>query len=653
MNMFAKQTRLSDSRKESLLPFSKETVQGSNGQKLIPKTSGVLLTDMIKLIKSNKHKDGRYGKLITIISNPIILLYAYLAIKGNHGNITTAGFNKEIVEGINMNFFYRLSQDLNQGKFNFTRAQRITIPKANKMELSMDILSQKIVQKAIQQVLIVIYEEKFIDCSHGFRTDVVQPLDPVRLCVPSRGPVQRKGHAGLVRFEKQQAFKQDVPVSFGFGEELMCLAPLRVQRKHVNSSCHTALKTIKLLNADNYSWAIKGEISQFFDTIQHDTLIQILGRVINCPATLNLIRKALIFGYVDVANTCGPVRRKGHTGTCLRSPKTSQTRKLIKSNVGISQGGILSPLFGNIILHELDKFITETLQKEYNTSKSPTLSSCPIFRKGVKMPPTIDYMAPDVFEEQGRANFKRIQYIRYADQWLILMAGSFADTTHIKHRVVEFIKDKLKLTLSDEKIKITNLRKSKLHFLDVDIHIRKITNANVKDPTIFLCGKKVLKIRKNSDMLPREALFFEKDRERFILQAPIKELIDKLITLGFAKRNRVGKVFPCGYTPSINKHHADILRFYNSKIRDILNYYTCVHNRTSLWSIVSILQRSCAITLARKFKLGQGTARSAFVKFGKYLTCVLPDRRSKVKLFIPDNLRMLPMNSRFYSSADI
>lgn len=62
-------------------------------------------------------------------------------------------------------------------------------------------------------------------------------------------------------------------------------------------------------------------------------------------------------------------------------------------------------------------------------------------------------------------NFVRIKYVRYADDWLIGVIGSHELAEEIKDRVGKFLKDKLALTLSQEKTKITNARMEEAEFL--------------------------------------------------------------------------------------------------------------------------------------------------------------------------------------------
>jgi hypothetical protein len=126
--------------------------------------------------------------------------------------------------------------------------------------------------------------------------------------------------------------------------------------------------------------------------------------------------------------------------------------------------------------------------------------------------PAMDYMDP---------KFKRLHYTRYADDWVILLSGSYSDATNIKRKVAEFLKDKLGLTLSEEKTKITSLRHGKVSFLGVEMHIRKITDNNVKPRSMMNIGGSEVKRRQNP---------------RLILHALIEKLINKLMSLGFAKR---------------------------------------------------------------------------------------------------------------------
>ena len=90
-------------------------------------------------------------------------------------------------------------------------------------------------------------------------------------------------------------------------------------------------------------WAVEGDISKCFDSIPHDVIMRLLGRRIDCPVTLSLIWNSLKAGYID------PV-----TGA-----------RVIKDR-GTPQGSVLSPLLANVVLHELDCFMSENNQRFFS-----------------------------------------------------------------------------------------------------------------------------------------------------------------------------------------------------------------------------------------------------------------------------------------------
>jgi hypothetical protein len=85
-------------------------------------------------------------------------------------------------------------------------------------------------------------------------------------------------------------------------------------------------------------------------------------------------------------------------------------------------------------------------------------------------------------------------------------------------------------------------------------------------------------------------------------------------------------------TSIMNLSHDTILKIYNSVLRGIINYYSFADNRSSLNSIVWTLHQSCALTLAKKYKLK--TMAKTFKKFGHLLTCP----KTSVSLWKPSTL---------------
>jgi hypothetical protein len=120
---------------------------------------------------------------------------------------------------------------------------------------------------------------------------------------------------------------------------------------------------------------------------------------------------------------------------------------------------------------------------------------------------------------------------------------------------------------------------------------------------------------------------------RMAVDAPIKTIVNNLINHKFARRNHLNKVIAKGKTDMIHLTHYDILRFFNSKIIGLLNAYRFAGNRPILARIVWILRQSCALTLARKFKLK--TMKKTFNKFGYDLE----DPSTSLKLNIPKSFK--------------
>jgi len=474
------------------------------------------------------------------------------------------GISAKEVDEMNFKALEKLSRDTLSGSIKFSPVRRVLIPKPGKTELQPSVISsprEKIVQKSIELVLTAIFEEIFLDCNHGSRP---------------------------------------------------------------NRSCHSALKhlQLKIGNASTYSWVIEGDKS-CFDNIPHSTILKVLRRKVDCPATLNLIKQILGVGFILDEDLKKFGRKKA---------------KVYKSYTGTPKDIVLSPLFSNIVLHELDVFIEDKLKREFTKGKQrkPNL----VYRRLnyqikcennlKKKKKLVKFRRKIPSKNINDPNFQRLYYVRYVNDWVILIAGSFKETKVIRSQVSDKLKS-LGLTLNLEKTRITSLRNGKSRFLEIDFFIRKNTDQHHK-PT-----SKVKK--KNTTINQRFA-------PRIILSAPIQELIIKLKNKGFVKRSMLGEFFPKGKSNCTLLTHPQILNYFNNIIRRILNYYSCVHNRNELWSIVRFLHYSCALTLAKKFKLK--TLARTFKKFGRDLKFINKQGK-EYRIFRPDNLRMLPINERFRS----
>jgi hypothetical protein len=199
-------------------------------------------------------------------------------------------------------------------------------------------------------------------------------------------------------------------------------------------------------------------------------------------------------------------------------------------------------------------------------------------------------------------DYVRINYVRYADHFVISVIGPIDLAKNIKLRVREFLRDELKLSLSDEKSKITNFSKESVFFLGAEIKNRST------------------RLHKPVSSWPKEGkLILGRITPKVSLYAPMEKIIDSLVSRGFFQYTKLGKLMGTARKSLVNLDHADILMFYNAVINGLINYYSFSDNRSSLGSIVRLLRESCALTLALKYKLR--TLAKTFRRFGKGLAC--------------------------------
>ena len=97
-----------------------------------------------------------------------------------------------------------------------------------------------------------------------------------------------------------------------------------------NRSAHDALKRVQDYGDEGYRYCVALDLERFFDTVNHSKLIEVLSRTIKDGRVVSLIHKYLNAGIMV-------------------------SHKFEESNVGLPQGGPLSPILSNILLNELDK----------------------------------------------------------------------------------------------------------------------------------------------------------------------------------------------------------------------------------------------------------------------------------------------------------
>src|SRR5438876_8116973 len=216
-------------------------------------------------------------RLYKLLFNRDLFLEAYGKIYRNKGAMTH-GVTDETPDGMSLEKIGRIIEALRYERYQWLPARRTYIPKKNgkKRPLGMPVWSDKLVQEVIRLILEAYYEPQFSDHSHGFR--------------PKR-------------------------------------------------SCDTALREV-YHQWKGTTWFIEGDISQCFDKLSHELLLDTLSENIHDKRLINLMRELFDAGYME-------------------DWTYNQTLS------GVPQGGIVSPILANILLDKLDKFVENQLIPKY------------------------------------------------------------------------------------------------------------------------------------------------------------------------------------------------------------------------------------------------------------------------------------------------
>jgi len=169
---------------------------------------------------------------------------------------------------------------LHRGSYRPKPSRRRWIPKGDgrKRPLGVPSTEDKIVQKAVAAILTEVYEEEFHDFSYGFR--------------PGR-------------------------------------------------SCHDALRELaRHIGHDKVNWVVEADIKGFYDNIDHEWLLRMVGHRVSDERVLRLLRRMLEAGVME-------------------------GRQRFETETGTPQGGLVSPLLANIYLHyALDEWFAKVVKRD-------------------------------------------------------------------------------------------------------------------------------------------------------------------------------------------------------------------------------------------------------------------------------------------------
>jgi group II intron reverse transcriptase/maturase len=218
--------------------------------------------------------------------------------------------------------------------------------------------------------------------------------------------------------------------------------------------CHTALREVARTWTGT-TWFIEGDISRCFDRLDHRVMLKTLGEKIHDNRLLRLIGQMLQAGYLEdwIWNT---------------------------TLSGVPQGGVVSPILSNVYLDRLDKFVETALLPEYTRGvlRRHNLEYDRAKGAAFRARRRGDYAAARALREQQHSlpsldpldpGYRRLRYVRYADDVVLGFTGPKAEAEEIKRRVAQFLDEDLNLELSEEKTLITHARTGAARFLGYEI----------------------------------------------------------------------------------------------------------------------------------------------------------------------------------------
>lgn len=478
--------------------------------------------NVLESLKSKaKDTNYHYQRLYRNLYNPEFYLLAYQRIQANPGNMT-AGSDGKTIDGMGMKRIENLIMKMKDFSYHPKPARRTYIPKANGKKRPLGIPSFE--DKLVQEVVRMILES------------IYEPS----FCNTSHG------------------FRP-------------------------NRSCHTALQYVKR-NYTGVKWFVEGDIKGCFDNVDHHVLIQILRRRIIDEYFIGLIWKFLKAGYME-----NWIYHNTYSGT--------------------PQGSLISPILANIYLNELDIFMME-YAKHFNCGKNRRIN--PAYKKRLdvrrgkqewlnrnkdkigeekrrevmkEIQEINEYLRSIPYGDPMDEHYKRVMYVRYADDFLIGVIGSKEDAKRIKSDVGAFISENLRLEMSEEKTLITH-GNDFARFLGYDI-----TASNEQNSTRMKTG-----YTKRSYT------------GRIKLYVPKEKWLKRLISYGalkinYDKANGNKEVWEPVRRPGlIRLDDIEILNQYNAEVRGLYNYYRMAHNVTVLNSFLYVMKFSMYKTFAGKYK---------------------------------------------------
>lgn len=350
-------------------------------------------------------------------------------------------------------------------------------------------------------------------------------------------------------------------------------------------SQHTCLRQVRR-DFGSTKWVLEGDISECFGTIDHNIVRKCLSRTIDDERFVSVIIQG------------------------LRSKVLMPKGVLEWMDIGTPQNGVCSPLLSNIVLHQLDRFLSRLklkIDRGKQQRRGPEyikLTNRNRYYKGTLTGKAAWRASPRIFPAPKRVLtdrrgkdlthdplFRRMHYTRYANHYIVGITGPRELAVRVKMLIIRFLKQRLRFQLNEEKIVITKFSKKGISFLGYLIRrnppfaLEHAQNFRSYTPCQQSQGKD-----KSTHRIRTSGI---------TLFADVDKVIQNLAHKGFCKKNE-----PVPNFRYMHESQSYTIKQVNSILRRLDEYYMISENKKAAMSRFSYLVRySIARMFAAKFKL--------------------------------------------------
>ena len=332
-----------------------------------------------------------------------------------------------------------------------------------------------------------------------------------------------------------------------------------------NRGCHTALSEVAR-QWTGTRWFIEGDIKGCFDNIDHEVLLSVLGERLHDNRFLRLLRHLLGAGYLEEW-------RYGRTLS------------------GTPQGGVVSPILANIYLDRLDQFVETTLipANTRGTARKVNRAWKALKKRAARQRELGNFKMAAQLQQQLRQlpsgdphdpEFRRLRYVRYADDFVLGFIGPKAEAEQIKGALDMFLRDALKLELSREKTLITHATSQAARFLGYELVTQQSNDKLDRNGRRAVNG--IIGLRVPANVIEQHCRAYMRN----------------------------GK--PAHRPSVLNDDDYTIVNRYQAEFRGVVQYYLLAQNVSHLGKLQWVMEWSLGKTLANKHKT---TSRKIFRRY--------------------------------------